>query len=177
MKIASVNVELSCWGGHLSPRAGRGRIALAIRVRGSLRERGRDCFENAHHITQHVVVPEPQNTIIVISKPFVADRVARAVRVLAPIDLNNETIFPADEIDRIRTDRLLPNELIIVESARTEPMPQSALRVGRNLSPAPRSSGLDLISSSHVETPPHPDCFAIRPLPARGERLASRAIQ
>jgi hypothetical protein len=27
-----------------------------------------------------------------------------------------------------------------------------------------------------VETPPHPDCFAIRPLPARGERLAPRAI-
>jgi hypothetical protein len=28
-----------------------------------------------------------------------------------------------------------------------------------------------------VEMPPHPDCFAIRPLPARGERLASRMIQ
>jgi hypothetical protein len=27
-----------------------------------------------------------------------------------------------------------------------------------------------------VETPPHPDCFAIRPLPARAERLAPRAI-
>jgi hypothetical protein len=28
-----------------------------------------------------------------------------------------------------------------------------------------------------VETPPHPDGFAIRPLPARGERLALRAIR
>jgi hypothetical protein len=28
-----------------------------------------------------------------------------------------------------------------------------------------------------VETPPHPDGFAIRPLPARGQRLALRAIR
>jgi hypothetical protein len=35
---------------YLSPLAGRGRIALAIRVRGSLRERDRNGFKYARHI-------------------------------------------------------------------------------------------------------------------------------
>ncbi len=30
----------------------------------------------------------------------------------------------------------------------------------------------DLVSFSQVDTPPHPDCFAIRPLPAPGARSA-----
>ena len=78
---------------RLSPRAGRGRIALAIRVRGSLRECSRDYF-----------------------------------------------------------------------------------RFRGSSAQASGALGFDLIGSSHMETPPHPDCFAIRPLPARGERLSPRAI-
>jgi hypothetical protein len=41
----------------------------------------------------------------------------------------------------------------------------------------PGALGLDLSSSPHAPTPPHPDCYAIRPLPARGERLAPRAVK
>jgi hypothetical protein len=168
------NAEL---GHHLSPRAGRGRIALAIRVRGSVRERGRYCFENTSHIPQHVVVPEPQNSIVVIDKPFIPSHVVQVVGVLASVHLNNETTFAADKINGIRADRLLPDEFVTVEAAGSEPIPQRFLRLGRNPSKASCPLSFDLIGSSHVETPPHPDCFAIRPLPARGERLASRAIQ
>jgi hypothetical protein len=69
---------------QLSPRAGRGRIAPAIRVRGRLNEGSRNGFKNIQHIAQHISFP-------------------------------------------------------------------------------------------HGETPPYPDCFAVRPLPARGERFTQRS--
>ena len=161
---------------HLSPRAGRGRIALAIRVRGSLSKRGRDCFENACHITQHIVVPKSQDAIVVIDKPFVANDVARVIGVLPAIHLNDETAFTADQVDRVGTDRLLTNELEIVEPSRTELIPESCLCAGGVSSQAPGTSGFIFIGRPYVENPSHPDCFAIRPHPARGERLAFRVL-
>ena len=180
MNRTLLNVKTSLRAGaalHLSPRAGRGRIALAIRVRGRLLERSRNCFQNARHIAEHVVVPEPQNSVVAIDKPFVANHVARVVRVLTSVHLNNEAAFTTDQINRVRTDRLLPDELVPVEPARPESVPQSCLCVSGLASQAPGAPGLNFISLSHVETPPHPDGFAIRPLPARGERLALRAIR
>jgi hypothetical protein len=172
MRQRSHNAEF----GHLSPRAGRGRIALAIRVRGSLRERGRDGFKYARHVAQHVVIPEAQNTVVVVDEPLVPDHVARIIGVLASIELNNETTFAANQIDRVWTDWLLPDELVDIEAARPEPVPQSFLRFRCGPSQASSALGFDLISSSQADTPPHPDCFAIRPLPARGERLAPCTI-
>jgi hypothetical protein len=176
MREISLNLRSSCCVDHLSPLAGRGRIALAIRVRGSLHERGRNCFENARHIPQHIVVPESQDPIVVIDKPFVANHIARIVGMLASIDLNNEPTFAADQINRVWTDRLLPDKFVTVETARPETIPQSCLRLGGGPPKASGAVGFDLISSSHAAPPPHPDCFAIRPLPARGERLAPRAV-
>ena len=163
--------------GNLSPPAGRGRIALAIRVRGRFRERNGDCFKDSRHIAQHIAVPNPQNAVVVIDKPFIPGHVARVIGVLASVHLNDETAFAAYEINRVRPDRLLPDELVTVEGARSQPIPKSLLRVGSGSSQTPGAPGFDFISSSQAETPPHPDCFAIRPLPARGERLASRIIQ
>ena len=105
MNRTLLNVKISLRAGaalHLSPRAGRGRIALAIRVRGRLLERSRNCFQNARHIAEHVVVPEPQNSVVAIDKPFVANHVARIVRVLTSVHLNNETAFTTDQINRVR---------------------------------------------------------------------------
>jgi hypothetical protein len=165
---------------HLAPLAGRGRIALAIRVRGSLRKRGRDDFKHARHTEQDVVIPESQDAIIVPDKPLVADHVARAIRVLPAIHFDNKAPFAANQINRVRPYGFLPDELIAVEASRPKPIPQSSLRVRSSLSQASGALGSDLISGSQAETPPHPDCSgrcyaspsAIRPLPARGERLA-----
>ena len=172
-------------GVHLSPRAGRGRIASAIRVRGRLCERGGYRFKHPRHVGQHIVVPKSQDTIVVSQEPFVSEHIVRTVRVLSSVYFNDEAAFPADKIDGVWTDRLLPNKLESVELARPQPIPQCTFRLGRG---SPQPSGppsLDVISDAHAATPPHPDCFgrcfaspsAIRPLPARGERLASRAIQ
>ncbi len=154
-------------GGHLSPRAGRGRIALAIRVRGALRKRGRDRFKNARHVSRYIIVPETKHPVIVIGIP-------RVVSVLASVDLNYETVLAANQINRVWTDGFLSNELVTVQATRPKPMPKSGFRISGFAPQTPGTRGLFLIGRAHAETPPHPDCFAIRPLPAGGERLSSR---
>jgi hypothetical protein len=163
---------------HLSPPAGRGRIALAIRVRGRLSKGSGDRFKDARHVAQHVVVPKSQDAIVAVDKPFVANRVARVIRVLTTINFNDETEFTANQVDRIGTDRLLPNEFETLEPSRPKAIPQRCFGICGCLTQTSGSSGFDLISLSHVETPPHPDHrqAMIRPLPARGERSASREL-
>jgi hypothetical protein len=65
---------------------------------------------------------------------------------------------------------------VSVQSARSQLVPQCGLGLRCVLPQTPGTLGFDNSGSTHVETPPHPDCFAIRPLPARGERLAPRAF-
>jgi hypothetical protein len=96
--------------------------------------------------------------------------------VLASIQFNDKTTFAADQINCVRTDRLLPDELVAIEAPGSESTPQGFLRAGGVPPQASGALGFDLVSTSQAETPPHPDCFAIRPLPARGERLAPRMI-
>jgi hypothetical protein len=148
-------------------------------VRGSLRERNRDDFKNARYIAQYLVVPEPQNSIVVIDKPFVANHIERIVGVLTSVYLNNEPTFAANEINYVWTDRFLPNKLVAIEPARPDTPPEGGLNVSGIASQAPRAPGFDFISCSHEETPPHPDHrkAMIRPLPARGERLTLLKIQ
>jgi hypothetical protein len=121
---------------HLSPLAGRGRIALAIRVRGALRKRGGNGFKHACHVAQHVIVPETQHSIIVIGKPFVANGIARVISVL-PVDLNYEPTVTADKVDRVRADRLLPHKLMAVQPARPEPIQERGFRTRGNPTQAP----------------------------------------
>jgi hypothetical protein len=161
---------------HLSPLAGRGRIALAIRVRGSLRERGGNGFENSRHVTQDVIIPKSQDPVIVIGKPFVSNHVTRVVGMLSSVQLDDQPVLAADKINYVTTNRILTNEFVTVESAGPETVPQGGLCIRCIASQASDARSLDLVGTSHVETPPHPDCCAIRPLPARGERLTPRTV-
>ena len=162
---------------HLAPLAGRGRIALAIRVRGALSKRGGNGLEYTCHIPKDIIVPEPHNPVFVIDKPFVASCVARVVSVLPTINFNYKATVAADNIDRVRTNGLLPNKFIAAQPAGPELMPESSFCVRRSPPQISRSLGLVLVSTAHAETPPHPAGFAHRPLPARGERLSPRAVR
>ena len=157
---------------RLAPLAGRGRIASAIRVRGSLREGSGNRFKDARQIAQHFIIPKSKHSIIVIDEPFVANCVARIVRMLPSINLDDKATFPADKVHCVGTDRLLSDELMSVQPPGAQPKPKTIFRVRGSLPQTPGPSCLFLISRTHVEAPPHPDCFAIRPLPASGERLA-----
>src|SRR5262249_2034105 len=114
---------------HLSPLAGRGRIALAIRVRGNLREGGPNRLKNTYHIAQHIIVPESQDSIVALGEPIVANGVSRIVRMLSSINLNNESTFAAYEVDSVRSDRLLSDKLVALEPARAQSIPERCLGI------------------------------------------------
>ena len=171
--MRELNLQESGHDVHLSPLAGRGRIASAIRVRGSLREGARNRFKDARHIGQHIVAPQPQDSVIAVLQPFVANRIARAVSVLPAIHLDNETIFSAQEVDGVGPDWLLSDELVAREPARSQPIPQRRLGIGGVSSQAPCALCLDLMGRTQAEAPPHPARMARRPLPASGERQPS----
>jgi hypothetical protein len=149
------------------------RIGSAIRVRGRFREDNHDCFKNAGYVAKHIIIPEPQFPVVVIDEPLVANSIARIVRMLSSVDFNDEATFTANQIDGVWTDRLLPDELVATQRARPEAIPQRIFGVGRIAAQTSGALGFALIGLAHVATPPRPDCFAIRPLPARGERSAT----
>ena len=163
----------NCRDGHLSPLAGRGRIALAIRVRGSFVKCDRNRFKNARHVAQDLIIPESQDAVVVVDKPFVADSITSTVCVLPAINLNDEATFAAGEVNGVGTHRLLSNKLLAIKPARPQPAPQRRFGIGGISSQASGSLRSYLPCTAHAALPPHPDCFAIRPLPARGERLSS----
>ena len=155
---------------RLSPLAGRGRSASAIRVRGSLREGGGNRFENASQSARDVVVPKSQDLVVVVGEPFISDGVASVVRVLPAVYFHNQTAFPADEVNGVRSDRFLSDELISTEPSRTKAIPEHPFHIRRGAAQSSRAVGLGLIGTAHAEAPPHPSRFARRPLPASGER-------
>ena len=114
---------------HLSPLARRGRIASAIRVRGSFLKRRVNRFKYASQVALHVIVPKSQDAEIAPNEPFVARGVVTAVRMLTTVNLDDQSAFPADKIHSVRSH-----------------------------------------SAAHADNPPHPSCFARRPLAAGGER-------
>jgi hypothetical protein len=96
----------------------------------TIREHGRNRFQNARDIAQDIVVPESQNSIIVIGKPLIAQYIMPVFSMLPAIHLNNETRFAANEIDRVWTDRFLPNKFVAIERARSKPAPQRTFGIG-----------------------------------------------
>jgi hypothetical protein len=161
---------------HLAPLAGRGRIALAIRVRGSIREYGNNRFKYSCHVAQHVVIPKTQKAVVVIGEPLFANHIVRTVGVLSSVRLDNKATFAANQIDRVRPDRFLPHEFVSIEPARPQAKPQRRFRIGGSSPQAPGTPSLPVISRAQVDVPPHPArSNARRPLPARGARLAPRA--
>lgn len=166
----------SSGSGHLSPRAGRGRIASAIRVRGRFLKGSGYRLKYTSDVAKHVVVPESKDSVTSRYKPCIARQVARASSVLSTIDLDDQTTLTTNKVNGVRADRFLANEFKAVDRTRPQPVPERQFGV-RCIAPQPSCArGGFFIGSAHVEAPPHPACFARRPLPASGERLAHPAF-
>ena len=161
---------------HLSPLAGRGRIASAIRVRGRLGKGSRDHLQNTADIAQDVVIPEPQDAVVARAQPLVADQVFRTIGVLPAIDFDDQSAVTADKIDRVRPDRLLTNKFVAEHAARPQLLPQKALGRGRVSSQIARPLSARLICLPHAKAPPRPARVAGRPLPASEERCKTKAF-
>jgi hypothetical protein len=92
--------------------------------------------------------------------------------VLSTVNLDDQKPFAADEIADVVEYRLLPHKFIPIDLPVTNAIPKNRLRVGLIDAQLSRDSGRLPIWPAHCLAP-HPDCFAIRPLPAKsGERLS-----
>lgn len=95
------------------------------RVRRSFRlHDAQDGFQNPFGIRQHIVVPEPQDPIVVIAQPPIADKVALIGCVLPAIHLDHQPALAAEEIRDIGPDRLLPHKFKTAKLPRTQLVPE-----------------------------------------------------
>ena len=74
-------------------------------------------FEHPVCIADHVVVPKPKDTIVVVFKPSIAHTILLTVCVLPAIDFDDQPTFATDKVDDIRTDRLLAYKLAAIDRA------------------------------------------------------------
>jgi hypothetical protein len=82
-------------------------------------------------VLHRFVVPEPDDTIVQRFKLPCTVRIGvRAFRMLTAIQLHNQSLFAANEIDDVRSDWRLPDKLVITKPSPFRLLPQAPLRVG-----------------------------------------------
>jgi hypothetical protein len=78
----------------------------------------------------NIVVPNTNNPIPERCQDPVAMPVSGVTRVLAAVDLNDESGFTTDEIDIVGTDRRLPDEFETTESSVAQLKPKDRFCIG-----------------------------------------------
>ena len=69
-------------------------------------------LENTLDIGHDIVIPDTQNSIVVLTQPTITRSIGKAVRVLAAVNFDNQTFFSADEIDDVAANSVLSNEFV-----------------------------------------------------------------
>jgi hypothetical protein len=99
-------------------------------ARGARRERGSGRFDRSCDFLQHraclfqyVVIPKAQDAVTFTNKPGIAFLISRVLRMLTAIELDNQFVIEADEVNDVRPNRRLPLELEIMKSMRTQSVP------------------------------------------------------
>src|SRR5208282_931649 len=138
-----------------------------VGVRGRRRRHCReDCLPNAFDVSQHVVIPETEHAIAMFDQPLITARVASALCVLAAVHLDDEPLLPTNEIDDVRTDRLLTHELESAKRTRTKITPELAF-CGRRILPLSSSRPrLRYVRAPHCRGPL---TLTLSPLAGRGD--------
>jgi hypothetical protein len=81
-------------------------------------------------IRERVVVPKSQHDKLLAAKPIIPHRIFFSlIGMLAAIQLNNQTVFEANEIDNIGTNRHLPPELVALQPSIPEQIPKRPLGI------------------------------------------------
>ncbi len=113
------------------PACGERSDREAVRVRGTLRTESRkNCLKHAAGVSQHVVVPESQHGIAVISQPSIPNSISRAVCMLAAIDFYYDAAFTADEVNDVWAKRCLAYEFESAERAAAKSIPKFQFGIG-----------------------------------------------
>src|SRR5205823_3698454 len=88
-----------------------------------------DLFNNAVRVRQNVVVPKPQYAPAFLFEVGSTPAVGLAIRMLAAISLDDQTMLGASEIDDESADRILPAEPIPLQTAVAQRRPEPPLGV------------------------------------------------
>jgi hypothetical protein len=140
-------------------------------VRGRIRAQSvSDHRQYPIHIVDGFVIPETKNSVITLSQPLIACLIVSAICMLATIDLKDQPLFSADEINDVATERLLASEFMSIDEARSQLVPKAQFCICRIATQTPSQACFDFVGLAHKAAPPHPTRFARRPLPACGER-------
>jgi hypothetical protein len=111
-------------------------------------------FRNGLPFLEDFVVPIPKDSEALRSQPVIASFVVSALGfrvVMAAVQLNDQALFQANEIDDVVARRELPAELEVLESAAAKLSPQKRLRFRGKASKFPRA-----IRMASQNQPPHP---------------------
>jgi hypothetical protein len=82
-------------------------------------------FQHTLHIAHDIVVPEPQNAIVMLLQPSIAHAITFIVSMLPAIQLDNQSSFPTNKICNVGTDWLLPNKFVTIDRSRTNSIPKT----------------------------------------------------
>jgi len=127
-------------------------------VRGKRRKHcAQYCFQNALDISKHVIVPEAQDSIIPCSKPFIADWVKPACRMLSAIHFDDQSTFAANEIHDVTSYRLLPNKLESTKLTSAQFIPQQQFSARGDMTQLSRVIRFAFVGASHGGDSPSPD--------------------
>ena len=141
-----------------------------VGMRGRHRRRcGENRLPNAFDISQHLVIPEPQDTEPMFDEPLIADGVASVLGVLAAIDFDDKPFLSADKVDHVRPDRLLTHEFKSAERPRTKAPPKLSFGECGVFAQLSGQTRFRYVGTTHATRPP-----SSQPSPrTRGEGAAS----
>jgi len=70
----------------------------------------RNHFQHTVHVAHDVIVPEPQNSIVMVVEPLSARLITDVFRMLSAIHFDDQTLLAANEINNVSADWLLSDE-------------------------------------------------------------------
>jgi hypothetical protein len=83
-----------------------------------------DYFFHSLDIAQDFTVPEAQNAKVLVFQPFIPLGIrGTLLRVLSSIELNDQSLFKADEVNYVLTQGLLSPEFVPIELPRANMVP------------------------------------------------------
>jgi hypothetical protein len=86
------------------PACGERSDREAVRVRGALLAQSfHDHFQHSVRVLRHIIVPETEYPIIVLSQPFIPHPIPFAFVVLTAVDYDHQPTFAANKVDSDRS--------------------------------------------------------------------------
>jgi len=95
--------------------------------------------QHSLQVVGHIINREAQDRVSNASEVFISFSIVFPLRrVDFPVDLHHEPILGTGKIDEIRTDRMLPAELLPIKAMMSEPLPKDSLGWGCSPPKIPR---------------------------------------